>query len=341
MSCQNEYEGPFNLKHTDSTCSEKCKLTYNFSSTAVTAYIREDYIEVKFTSEPASQAKYTNSSTLNCNSDEQEKNLSLGEIRIYQPSLHAYGTDSNGEPIRANAEFIMVMNNITGGRNALICIPVSTTQGMLPKATEQLNAIINYVSSVGGNEGDGGQMGNGFSLNLNDFISRGKSFYSYTANSPWDETICCLDYIVYDKQDVTMYISNSLMSTLATLISRSNAPVHELTTTIMTNIGYARNPHGAQFLANNDNNIWIDCRRTGENGEILENISRLNNNNPYGMFTGINQDTYEKYKWIFIVIGIVVGLILLLIFCVYILPNKITNLFSRGGPARTNIKPKS
>ena len=48
-----------------------------------------------------------------------------------------------------------------------------------------------------------------------------------------DETICCLDYIVYDKQDVTMYISNSLMSTLATLIS-CNAPVHELTTTIMT-----------------------------------------------------------------------------------------------------------
>ena len=91
------------------------------------------------------QAKYTNSSTLNCNSDEQEKNLSLGEIRIYQPSLHAYGTD-NGEPIRANAEFIMVMNNITCGRNALICIPISTTQGMLPKATEQLNAIINYVS---------------------------------------------------------------------------------------------------------------------------------------------------------------------------------------------------
>ena len=82
----------------------------------------------------------------------------------------------------------------------------------------------------------------------------------------------------------------------------------------MTNIGYARNPNGAKFSANNDNKIWIDCRRTGKNGEILENINKLNNNNPYGMFKGINQDTYEKYKWIFIVLAIVIGLIILLIF---------------------------
>ena len=89
MSCQNEYEGPFNLKHTDSTCSEKCKFTYNFSSNSVTAYIREDHIEIQFTGEgEGTQAKYTNSSTLHCNSDEQEKNLSVRERRIYQPSLH-------------------------------------------------------------------------------------------------------------------------------------------------------------------------------------------------------------------------------------------------------------
>ena len=39
------------------------------------------------------------------------------------------------------------------------------------------------------------------------------------------------------------------------------------------------------------------------------------------MFTGINQDTYEKYKWLFIVLAIVIGVIILLIFIIHFTQN--------------------
>ena len=45
-------------------------------------------------------------------------------------------------------------------------------------------------------------------------------------------------------------------------------------------------------------NIWISCHPTGQEGEILvdESKSGVLSNNGFGMFSGMDQDTYEKME---------------------------------------------
>ena len=43
---------------------------------------------------------------------------------------------------------VIILNNSTGGKNAVICIPISTLNGTLPTATGQLTNIIRYISFI-------------------------------------------------------------------------------------------------------------------------------------------------------------------------------------------------
>ena len=111
------------------------------------------------------------------------------------------------------------------------------------------------------------------------------------------------------------------MSILNNLINENTIVATTLTDEIKNDSSYAYNSIGATRQDSGDT-IWIDCNPTGSDGNVLvdQNKIDLNSNNPFGMYSGINQDKYEKYKHIFIVIAIVIGVCILMLLLKLVLP---------------------
>lgn len=316
MSCSPT--GPINIEHLEkdkmNNCFKKCNLKYDFKKTEVKSSNKGRYISIKLSNNDVG-ARFSSTNTPMCQNG-GESSFVVQEIRVYRDSLHTY----NSEKVKANAELIILLSNSTGGKNAVICIPISTVNGNLPSATEQLTNIIRFISKVGNNQGEGGVV-RGLNFSLNNFIPKNKGFYHYVASLPWDPCDKCSDYIVYNLSDVSINLDNMTMSTLNKIISKNN--IDTIEKDIDTNkLGYSYNKKGATFGFGGNDDIWISCHPTGQDGEILvdESKSSILNNNSFGMFSGIDQDTYEKWKDILLIIVTVCVIIGLMGFVIYKLP---------------------
>ena len=162
--------------------------------------------------------------------------------------------------------------------------------GTLPSATGQLTNIIRYISRIGNNQGEGGQV-RGLNFSLNNFIPKNKGFYHYVASLPWDPCDKCTDYIVYNLSDASINLDNMTMGILNKIISKNN--IVNTGGDIDTNkLGYSYNKRGAIFGFGNNDNIWISCHPTGQEGEILvdESKSGVLSNNGFGMFFSLYFD---------------------------------------------------
>ena len=310
--------GPINIEHLGkdkmNNCFKKCHLQYDFKKTEVRGSNKGEYISIKLSNNDIS-VRFSSTNTPLCQNG-GESSLVVQEIRIYRGSLHTY----TSKRVKANAELIILLSNSTGGKNAVICIPISTVNGTLPNATEQLTNIIRYISRVGNNQGEGGTV-RGLNFNLNNFIPKNKGFYHYVASLPWDPCDKCTDYIVYNLSDASINLDNMTMGILNRIISENqivNIGADEDT----NKLGYSYNKRGAIYGFGNNDNIWISCHPTGHDGEILVDESKggVLSNNSFGMFSGMDQDTYEKWRDILIIIISVCLVIGLLLFLIYALP---------------------
>lgn len=306
MSCT--ATGPINIVHTDKRCTNKCLLNYHFKKTQVTAKNKGRYVSIELLNKDNITAEYSSTNTPLCKNGGYSE-LNVKELRIYSPSIHTYGKDKKN----TDAELIIILNNTSGARNLVICIPISTVNGTLPIASNNLTDIIKYLSQMGNNVDEGGTV-KGLNFDLNKFIPQ-KGFYSYAASLPWEPCQKCTDYIVYDKKDALIHLSNQTISLLNNIIKTN----HNIDTVNIDplKIGYSYNKKGAtRGFGSNDDEIYIDCQPTGSSGEILvdEDKNNILSNNEFGMFSGISQDKYERYKMLGWTIGITIFTVLALLF---------------------------
>tara|TARA_B000000557_G_C20740231_1_gene428244 strand:- start:90 stop:1079 length:990 start_codon:yes stop_codon:yes gene_type:complete len=317
MSSRCNATGPINIIHTDKTCLNKCKFSYNFKKSEVSVLNKNTYISIKLNDKENVSAKFSSTDTPNCKNG-GESDLNVHELRIYSPSIHTYG--SNRE--RADAELLIILNNVTGGRHVIVSLPISTQNGNLPIASDQLTNIIRYLGNNGNSQGEGGEV-RGLNFDLNSFIPKGKGYYSYSASLPWDACEKCTDYIVYDKKDVVISLNNFVLSKLQKIIvENKNIKIKK---TRHHELGYAYNKRGAIPNLDNNDTIWINCYPTGSEGQILveESKSGILNNNAFGIFTGIKQSTFEKYLFLIKVIIATILCVALMYFIVLKLPGLI------------------
>lgn len=291
MSCKPT--GPINIEHNNNTksCFKKCRFQYDFKKSEVIAKNKGDYISIRLKNKDDVGAKFSSTNTPNC-SNGGESSLSVQELRIYKGSLHTYGSKHE----RTDGEVIIVLSNTSGGRELIVCIPISTTNGNLPTASKQLTNIITYLSKAGNNNGEGGEI-KGLNFDLNSFIPVSKGFYSYSASLPWDPCDKCADYIVYDKKDVLLALDNFTMSSLNKQLNSSKTPKPLTDEKSKFNAGYSYNKKGAIYsLGDGNDKIWINCRPTGSDGKVLidESKSSVLSNNSFGIFSGLKQSTFEK-----------------------------------------------
>jgi carbonic anhydrase len=314
MSCP-KATGPVNIIPTQTSCFNKCRFSYNFTKTGVNTSHKSDYISIEPSDKNSPNVIYSSANTPTCMNG-GEGNYAVEEIRIYHPSIHRYGK----KKVRADAELIIHLNNVSGGKNLIVCIPITNKNGSQPGASDQLKQIINYLSRMGNSTGEGGTV-QGLNFDLNTFIPQKKGFYAYTASLPYPPCSKCIDYIVYDVNDAAISLDNSTLSKVKSLIAASYIPVQANS----QKLGYAYNKRGAQYGLGNNDAIWIDCQPTGSNGQILmdENKEGILSNNSFSMFSGMSHDKYEKWKHIVVVLSLVLAAVLVLVIFIYVIPGMI------------------
>ena len=267
MSCS--ATGPINLEHTDNKCFNKCRFSYDFKNTTITAKNKKEYISIELADKDMVTAQYSSANTRMCRNGGNSR-LSVQELRVYAPSLHTYG--SNKE--RADGELFILLNNTSGGRHVIVSVPISTQNGTMPLASSALTDVISFLAKMGNSEGEGGDV-KGLNFNLNDFIPQNVGFYSYVASVPWDPCEKCTDYIVYDKKDAVISINNLNMSILGRLTENQNDIIPVNDNNDDNKLGFAYNKRGAiRGLGTSDNKIWINCYPTGSDGKILVDESK-------------------------------------------------------------------
>jgi hypothetical protein len=307
-------------------CDVKCKLSYNFKAlTDIVASNMSTYLKIVPANKAATTVGYSSTDTPNCKHGGDGKFV-VSEIRIYTPSIHTYATQRD----LSNGELIIFLNNITGGRNLLICIPISSSasSASLKSAGIQLETIITQMSSTGNTSGQSSQI-KGLNFNLDKFMPPpGKGYYKYTASfftlSP--PCIKCLDYVVYDINDIAISLKTS---SLAKLISILQTPPYLSTiqSPPLASIGYARNNKGAtNGLTEDREQIYIDCKPTGSKGEVLidESKNGILDNNPFSMISGPSPARYQQLMSFGIGMALTIGVILIVLLILLGLPRFIS-----------------
>jgi len=325
MSCR--ATSPINIIKTDSKCLNKCRLNYAFNKSSVNVKNQGNYVSIQLINNDSIVAEYSSANTPLCSNGEGSSRMTINELRIYSPSLHKFGSDAQN----AAGELVIILNNTSGGRNLLICIPISTLNGTLPTAATNLNNIINYLASAGNSEDEGGTI-KGLEIDLNNFISQ-KGYYTYTGTLPWDACESCNDLIVYDTNDTAIGLDNSTITLLRKLISTSNIPVIEIDN---DEIGYAYNQRGAiSGFGDGNDKIWINCYPTGSEGQVLieqTNQENINNNS--------NSFDWSSPRGTATIIGLwVVGICVVMFGIVYGIGPALASMFSKSKISEIEMVP--
>ena len=308
MSCLNT-TGPVNINHPDNIiyCKETCKLSYNFKSTLVSVANKGNCLVIEPSDKNSTPVTYSSTDAGDCKTGGEGK-YSVQEVRVYcatNPggSLHKYDDE------RATGEVIIYLNNTIGAGNLIICIPIISSQGSLPKATSQLTNIIqNSLSTANSSDESNGPL-RGVELDLNYFIPKKAGFYSYTATLPYPPCTNCINYIVYTPLH-GIYLSKNTITKLTEIIERLTPPIHS---SDQPTIGYAYNKTGATKDNENDD-TYMDCQPVGEDGEVL--ISENKDGIP-SIISGLSPEAQAQFKSAVLIISIIlllVGFLCLILF---------------------------
>ena len=263
MSCS-EASSPIDIKQYSNilSCNGKCNLSYNYNSTNIICTNKENYLLIDLANDSPTVINYSTNTNLSTNCNLQGGSYIVNEIRIYRPSIHTYNN------IHADAEIIIDHRNTIGGNDLCICLPISNTSGTQPNATNQLNKIINFMTKVGINKNEGGNITD-LTFKLNDFIPN-KGFYTYSGTMPYIPCTDCVIFIVWDYNEASININDATLENLKSLISSKYFEIKPNT----INLGLAYNSNGASLSTGQENTIYIDCQPTGSEGEVLENENK-------------------------------------------------------------------
>jgi len=300
MNCDNR-TGPVDIKHdsTTLTCDLKCSFSYKYVISGVVATNKKSYLSLKLRDGESQTVTYTSNKGIGlCNKyGSGGGNYSVNEIRLYSPSLHTYSG------IHADAELLIYHNNIVGGKNLLVCVPISTTLGTSNDASKQLTEIINYMSKMGNSQDESDNI-KGVNFNLNNFIPN-DYYYTYTATLPYYPCYNCIDYIVFNIGNGIINISPATLKKLNNIISKNELTTKEINSTLEFTYSKKKPKYGS---SDPDKNIYIECNPTGADGEVLidEPKDKFLDSLSMSFISSTNNFSQYVYDFLYIVVFFVV-----------------------------------
>jgi carbonic anhydrase len=280
MNCLNA-TSPIDLVNINANdCSLKCEYSFKYPMTSLTGRNNGDYLLFSLEQQQSTPVLFN------------KEKYYVESMRLYRPSLHTF----NGS--KADAELIIIHNHLAGTNNLLVCIPIMGVSSN----TDMFDRII---SQMGEKANKDGEMTN---IILNSFslqkIVPSKPYYYYTGSLPYSPCNGSYEYVVFDKKNA-LQISSSSLRLLNSLITESKY------TTKQSKNGFYYNKSGPKTsLDTGEDEIYIECNPTGEDGEILVPKSKKSLGLEFG-------DTMSKiinntiFKIVMIILAVLIGLKLL------------------------------
>ena len=252
MTCPNA-TAPVNIANNPALiCDLKCEYSFQYLHSSLNVANRGDHLSLK--TDPAN----TPPVTFNANK------YDVTEMRLYQPSLHAYRGKS------AAAELIIVHSGVSSQGNLLVCVPIvlGSDSTSNPDSSTLLDLIIAEVAKTANSAGSSTAV-NIPSFSVNKLVPV-KPYFSYTGTLPYSPCNGQYDYVVYSQDNgAFLSITGPAYTSLQQLISANS---------------YSRQPNkgGVYYNKNGPTNggggaggdIYMECLPTGSEGEALVPLTK-------------------------------------------------------------------
>lgn len=239
MACDRS-TAPINIPTSKSVypCDLKCAYNFAYGNSSCNIKNEQNYISLSY--DKNRDAKSITFNTLK---------LYVQEVRLYCPSLHKY----QGQ--QAAAELLIIHGG--DGANLIVSVPL-VAGSKISKGGALLNGIIEQGVPRITNLGESASLGiDNYNL---DHIVPSRPFFSYTGTLPYPPCTGKYNYIVFDKVNAINISTNSLKQ-LKKIISPYSAAIRD------TEPFY--NKLGPNVEGGGDSEIYIECKPTGDDGEVL------------------------------------------------------------------------
>tara|TARA_B100000963_G_scaffold360066_1_gene389597 strand:- start:3117 stop:4034 length:918 start_codon:yes stop_codon:yes gene_type:complete len=277
-------KAPINIpKESNDLCVEKCSLKFDYGKSSFSIKNSGDYLSLGY------DASTTN---VKYNANKME----VHEIRIYTPSLHTY------DGVRAEAEMIIVHSGF--GKNLLVCIPMKSSDGTGSGAST-FSQMLTEASARIPNSGDTTTI-NALTWSLNDFVPNKKPLWSYTSNLPYTPCTGVYDYVVFSLEDYYIPVSPKIVELLQGKNNRKGLITkQQYQIKSGPRIFYNKNGATNSNFSGDDDDIYIECQPTGDQGEALFKQSTSESSDKKSANLDISLDDIIKNPAFEIFIGIV------------------------------------
>ncbi len=242
MSCPNA-SSPIDITSNAGTCKLKCDYSFRYMNTNLVGRNGGDYLSFR----PSGNDK---APPVVFNADK----FVVKEMRLYQPSLHTYGGN------KADAELIIEHSNVTGSGDLMVCIPVTkgmTAGGAATVLDDLVSQVAQFAPTAGGNAGE---------IRLATFtfgkLVPTKPFYSYKGSLPYSPCTGSYNYVVFDK-DNAVPMSMTTYAKMLKVVSANSYTTHSPLN------GLYKNSSGPAPFTGEGDDIYIECKPTGHDGETL------------------------------------------------------------------------
>ena len=166
MTCSNG-TAPVNIvNNPEFICDLKCEYGFKYPQSGLNITNRGEYLSLKTDS--------SNSPPVTYNANKYE----VSDMRLYHPSLHSYGGQ------KADAELIIVHNNVSTQGNLLVCVPILVgTSSSNADSLSLFDTIISEVAKTANSPGTKTTV-NIPTFSIGKFIPQ-KPYYSYNGTLPY------------------------------------------------------------------------------------------------------------------------------------------------------------
>jgi carbonic anhydrase len=247
MTCSNG-TAPVNIvNNPEFICDLKCEYGFKYPQSGLNITNRGEYLSLKTDS--------SNSPPVTYNTNKYE----VADMRLYQPSLHSYGGK------KADAELIIVHNNVSTQGNLLVCVPILVgTSSSNADSLSLFDTIISEVAKTANSPGTKTTV-NIPTFSIGKFIPQ-KPYYSYNGTLPYSPCNGEYDYVVFSKDnDASLDMSPTAYASLQQIITANGS------TTNNNKNGVFFNKNGPTTLSGpaGKGDVYMECLPTGSEGETL------------------------------------------------------------------------
>lgn len=266
MSSATKNKTPINIVGNVPNCSLKCNFSFKYPSSKILKILNKgNYvnIDVERMSEPP--VSFNN------------EGYNVKDIRIYTPSLHTYSGST------ADAELIIIHTNSNNSSYLLVCIPISVNN-IINDNSAFLSRVIQEMSKRANAVGEETILQEE-RFSLNNLVPR-KPFFSYEGVLPYSPNNGNADFIVYNM-DNAIPINDKTFKQMGNMIISQNTIVYPAKDRLFYNSS------GPTVVGINDD-IYIDCRPTGADGNVIVPVSKESELNSADVFGNLGPDSVNQ-----------------------------------------------